>query len=194
LKVRVSLWSQNRPPPTSPFPNNMTCMSTHCNCAFCPSWLVKFRQSSLCLSLALEYPVGSNINTGLWNEHQFLITKLFCSVLYPYNLDKTNFQTLEISTKIILYNYRKAQRCASCCAEILCTGCGAVISNTQPSIYQKRLGQPSITGILYSSHFVTLDLFCCPHGRNPYFVGITFLQMCPVIERSLNKANHRDEQ
>ena len=126
------------PSNTAP-PNNMTCMSTHCNCAFCPSWLVKFRQSSLCLSLALEYAEGSNINTGLWNEHQFLITNLFCSVLYPHNLDKTNFQKFEISTKIIVYSYRKAQRRASCSAGILCRGCGAVISNTQSSIYQKNV-------------------------------------------------------
>ena len=49
---------------------------------------------------------------------------------------------------------------------------------------------PWIAGILYSSHIVALDLFCCHCGRSSYLRGIRFLQLCPVIQRSLNKADH----
>jgi len=38
------------------------------------------------------------------------------------------------------------------------------------------------------SHIVPFDLFCS-HCRSSYLRGIRFLQMCPVSERSLNKAN-----
>jgi hypothetical protein len=40
--------------------------STHSNCAFYPSWLIRFRHCWLHLQLALEFTVGWNINTGLW--------------------------------------------------------------------------------------------------------------------------------
>jgi hypothetical protein len=38
-------------------------------------------------------------------------------------------------------------------------------------------------------------LFCCNCRRSSYLLGIRFLQLCPVIERSLNKAdNHRHSE
>jgi len=53
---------------------------------------------------------------------------------------------------------------------------------------QKRLRHPRIAGFLYSSYTIPLYPFCCHCGRSLYLHGIRFLQLCPVIMRSLNKA------
>jgi hypothetical protein len=116
--------------------------------------------------------------------------KCFQWYTVPIYFSKTNAQKSEISTKIDVYSYRRPQRFDSCSAGVLCRGCGPVTCNTQPSIYLIHLGHPRIAGILYSSHNVDLVLFCCRCGRSSYFRRIWFLQLCPVIERSLNKADH----
>ena len=43
--------------------------------------------------------------------------------------------------------------------------------------------------ILYSSHIIALDLFCCHCRRHSYDSGFTVLKLCLVIYRSLNKAD-----
>jgi len=43
-----------------------------------------------------------------------------------------------------------------------------------------------MAGILYTSHIVALDLLCCHCRGRSYLSGIRFLQLCPVIQRSLN--------
>ena len=65
-----------------------------------PNWLIRFWQSLLWLSPALEFIVGWNINTGLWSENSFLTRKVVSGVLYPYNSEKSNAQKLEIPTNI----------------------------------------------------------------------------------------------
>ena len=90
----------------------------------------------------------------------------------------------EIST-IDVYNYRIARGHPG----VLCKGCWAVTCNTQPSIYLNHLEYPRIAGILYSSHIIALDLFCCHCSTHSYPCGIRFLQLCPVIQRNINKAD-----
>ena len=53
----------------------------------------------------------------------------------------------------------------------------------------KSLAHPQIAGILCRSHIIALDLFCCHCKSIPYLRGITFLQLCPVIQRSLRKSD-----
>jgi len=84
--------------------------------------------------------------------------------------------------------YRKAHRHASCSAGILCRGYGVVTCNIQPSIYKKCLKHSRIAEILYNSHIIPLDLFFLHRRRSSYLRGIRFLQLCPVIEKSLNRA------
>jgi len=88
-----------------------------------------------------------------------LTRNVFSGVLYTYSSDKTDAQKSEIFIKIEVYSYRRAHTRASCSAGVICRGCGAVTCNTQPSVYEKRLGHPRIAGIVYSSHHITLDLF-----------------------------------
>jgi hypothetical protein len=38
-------------------------------------------------------------------------------------------------SKIDVYSYRRAHRCASCSAEVICRGCRVVTCITQPSVY-----------------------------------------------------------
>jgi len=45
-------------------------------------------------------------------------TLVVSGVLYPYNLDKTDAQKWEVSTKINVYSYRRTHRCASCSAGV----------------------------------------------------------------------------
>jgi hypothetical protein len=56
-------------------------------------------------------------------------------VLYPYTSEKTNAQKSEISKKVDVYSYRRAHRCASFIAGVICRGCGVITCNTQPSVY-----------------------------------------------------------
>jgi len=44
--------------------------------------------------------------------------------------------------------------------------------------------------MLYSSHIIALGLFCCHCRRRSYPSGIRLLQLCRVIQRSVNKADH----
>jgi hypothetical protein len=55
-----------------------------------------------------------------------LIKEVVSGVLHPYNSNKTNAHKLEISTKIDVYSYRRAHRCASYSARVICRGCGVV--------------------------------------------------------------------
>ena len=154
---------------------------------FSPSDLNGSRHSPRYLSLALESTVGWNVNIGLWNVHWLLTRKVFSGALYPYSSYKTNAKKSEISTKIDVYSYRSSHQRASCSAGVLSRGCWAVTCNTQLSVYYKHLGHHQISGILCSSPIVALDLFCCHCGRSSYHWGIWFLQLCPVMERSLYK-------
>jgi hypothetical protein len=158
--------------------------STHSNCALCPSWLIRFTHCWLCLQLALVFTVGWNINTSLQSEHSLLTRKAVSGILYPYNSDKTNAQKSEISIKINVYIYRRTRRHASCSVGVLCRCCGVVTSNAQQSVYKKHLGHPQIAGILYSSHIIALDLFCCHCRRRSYFTGIRFLKLCQSHRRN----------
>jgi len=159
--------------------------STHSNCALCPSWLIRFTHCWLCLQLALVFTVGWNINTSLQSEHSLLTRKAVSGILYPYNSDKTNAQKSEISIKINVYIYRRTRRHASCSVGVLCRCCGVVTSNAQQSVYKKHTSRaPSIAGILYSSHIIALDLFCCHCRRRSYFTGIRFLKLCQSHRRN----------
>ena len=136
------------------------------------------------------------VHCGLKYQHcpmkRTLVTswKVDSGIMYPYNSDKTNALKLEISRKIDVYSYRRAHKHASCSAGVICRGCGVVTCNMQPSIYWKHLGHPWIAGILYSTHIVALDLFFCHSRRHSYLSGIRLLQLCPVIQRSVNKVDH----
>jgi len=103
-----------------------------------------------------------------------------------YNSDKTNAQKVEISTKIDVYSYRRAHRCASWGSLK-----GLVGSNIQHRVINllKSLAHPQIAGILCSSHIIALDLFCCHCKSSPYLCGSRFLRLCPVIQRSLRKSD-----
>jgi hypothetical protein len=156
-------------------------MSTHSNCAVL--WVSNAVPDTarICLSLALQVTVGWNINTGLWSEQKLLSREVVSGALYPYNSDYTNAQKSEISTKIDVYSYGRAHRCASCSAGVICRGCRVVTCNTQPSIYQQRLGHPRRAGILYNGHIAALDLLSF-HCRCPYLCRTTFLQRCHTEE------------
>ena len=49
---------------------------------------------------------------------------------------------------------------------------------------------PSNSWNVYTKHIVALDLFCCCCRRCSYFSSIGLLQLCWVILRSVNKADH----
>ena len=104
--------------------------------------------------------------------------------------------TYLVQTKLMLKNWRYPQKSMFTATGgptdmpfvvlgILCRGCGSVTCNTQPSIYLKHLGHPPVAGILYSSHIVPLDLFCCHCRGSRYLHGIRFLQLCPDIGVSI---------
>jgi len=48
---------------------------------------------------------------------------------------------------------------------------------------------PAIAGILYSCNIIALDPFCHHCIRLSYHNGFTYLQLCPVIHSSLNRAD-----
>jgi len=45
---------------------------------------------------------------------------------------------------------------------------------------------PSNSWNFYTSHIVALDLFCCHCRRHSYLSAIGLLQLCRVIQRSVN--------
>jgi len=102
-----------------------------------------------------------------------------------YSSDKTNAQKVEISTKTDVYSYRRAHRCDSWGSLK-----GLLDNNIQHRAVNllKSLAHPQIAGILYRSHIIALDLFCCHCTSCPYLHGVRFLQLCPVIQRSLRKS------
>jgi hypothetical protein len=122
--IKVSLCSQNGPLHLLQTCKTLIYMSTHSNCAVLSVSNAVRHTARLCSSLALQFTVGWNINTGLWNEHQTLTRKVVSAVLYPYNSDKTNAKKSEISTKIDVYSYRRDHRLASFSAGVICRGCG----------------------------------------------------------------------
>jgi len=69
-----------------------------------PSWLIWFWHCLLWLSLAMEFTVGWNINTGLWSKNSFLTRTVVSGILYPQNSDKSNAQKLEIPININVYS------------------------------------------------------------------------------------------
>ena len=103
-----------------------------------------------------------------------------------YSSDKTNAKKVVISTKIDVYRYRRAHRCASW--DSLNGMLGTNIKHRAVSSL-KSLAHPQIAGILCRSHIIVLDLFCCHCKSSPYLHGIRFLQLCPVIKRSLRKSD-----
>ena len=65
-------------------------------------------------------------------------------------------------------------------------------SNMQQTvvILLKTSWAPSNSLSFYTSHIIALDLFCCHCRRHSYLSGIGLLQLCRVIQRSVNKADH----
>jgi len=49
---------------------------------------------------------------------------------------------------------------------------------------------PSNSWNFYTSHIIALELFCCHCRRCSYLSSIGLLQLCQVIQRSVNKADH----
>jgi len=48
---------------------------------------------------------------------------------------------------------------------------------------------PSNSQNFYTSYIVALDMFCCHCRRRSYLSGIELMQLCRVIQRSVNKAD-----
>jgi len=118
LKVRLSFRSQNVPLHLlNPSTNTDIYVHTSKLRIFL-SWLIWFWHCLLRLSLALEFTVGWNINTGLWSKKLFFTKKVVSGISYPYNSDKSNAQKSEISRKLNVYSYRRAHRHASCSAGV----------------------------------------------------------------------------
>ena len=95
LKVRLSFKSQNVPPPLPKTLHKHWYRRRHLVTAHF-SQLIQLWHHVLWLSLAVEFTVGWNINTGIWSKNSFLTRKVVSGVLYPYQSDKGNAQKLEI--------------------------------------------------------------------------------------------------
>ena len=133
LKVRVSLCSQNGPPPP-PKPLQIPWfISWHIATAQLFQWVMLFEAR---LALFIVRPaVHCGLKYQLWppNRTRLLPKKVVSCVLYPYNSDKTNPQKSDIYTKINVFSHRSVHRCASCSAGVICRGCGVVTCNKQLS-------------------------------------------------------------
>ena len=83
LKVRLPFRSQNVPPsPPKPL-HKYRDICRHLVTAFLSADAIRFWHRVLWLLLALQFTVGWNINTGLWNKNVFLTRKVVSGVLYP---------------------------------------------------------------------------------------------------------------
>jgi hypothetical protein len=176
--VSVSLCSQNGPPPPpKPFEKPWF-MCQHIVTAQFFQWVMLFEAQLAfiyclpCSSLCIE------ILTLAYETQKLLTRKVVSGVLYLYTSNKTNVQKSEISTKIDVYSYRRAHSHASCSAGVMCRCSVVVTCNTQPSIYWKCFGDPRIAGILYDSHIIAWDLFCCHCKQRSYHTGVRFLKLC----------------
>ena len=135
LKFRASLCSQNgSPPPTKPLQKPWFICRHIATAQFC-QW-VMLLATQLGLFIAC-----SGVHCGLkyqhWPMNQTLVVvqQGFQWRVYPYNSDKSNAKKSEISTKIDVYSYRRANRHDSCSAGVICRGFGVVTFNTQSSVY-----------------------------------------------------------
>ena len=116
---------------TSPTPTLIYTL-THGNL----SQLTNTVQDTACLFFHSHWsPLWVEISTLAFETNTFFMRNVFSGVLYPYSSDKTDAQKLDISTKINVWSCRRPHRHASCSAGVLCGGCRAVTSNTQPSVY-----------------------------------------------------------
>ena len=105
-----------------------------------PRWPNMFLTPCAWLSFALEFSVGWNNNTGLWNKNSS--ERLSVAYCTPYISEKCKAQKSEILTNIDVYSYRRAHKRASCSGGVICRGYGVITCNTQPSVYLKILGTP----------------------------------------------------
>ena len=78
---------------------------------------------------------------------------------------------------------------ASCSAGVNCRGCRVVTCNTQLSVLLKTSWAPLNSWNFIQQSHSNLDLLFCRCRRCSYLSGIRFLQLCPVTQRSLNKAD-----
>jgi hypothetical protein len=134
----------------------------------------------------MEFTPGWNINTGLWNDHNFLLPERLSVAYCSHIIQTTLILKIEDNHKKTMFTATGGPKDVPC---VLCRCCGVVTNNTQPSIYSKCLGYPRIAGIIHSSHIIALDLFCSQCRRCSYLRGIRFLHLCPVKHCSLNKAD-----
>jgi hypothetical protein len=112
--------------PLNPFTNTDITIATYELRIFSQLTNTVLTQRVFLLSLALEFTVCWNINTGLQNKNSFF-TREISGVLYPY---KCNVQISEILTNIDVYSHRRPHRRASCSAGVIYRGCGVVTCNT----------------------------------------------------------------
>jgi len=135
LKVRVSLWSQNGPPPPKPLQQPWF-ICQHIATVHL-SQVTNTVPDTTCfsLSLILESFVGwistlaYEMSTNCWPERFSVVC---CTHIFQIKL---MLKKWEIYTKIYVYSYQIAPRHASCSAGVICMGCWEVTCNTQLPIY-----------------------------------------------------------
>jgi hypothetical protein len=140
--------SRDRIYPLNPFTNNDISVATQSMRIF-PSWLIAFWQRVFWLSLALQFTVCWNINTGLWRKNS-IFTRKVSGVLY---LCKCNVQKSEILTNIDVYSYRRPHRRASCSA-------GVIFSSTCSLILSVQLA------VISSYGYQPISILCCVFQLN----------------------------
>ena len=149
VKVRLSFWSQNVPPPPPKPLHKHRYIRRHLVTAHFYQLTKRLCHFVLKLSLALRFIVDWNINTGLWSENTFLTRKVVSGILYPFNSDKCNAKNSEIPTNIDVYSYMRAHRLASCSVGVIYGGFGVATCNTAVNIL-KSFGHLRIPGISYT--------------------------------------------
>jgi hypothetical protein len=135
LKVRLSFLSQNVPPP----PPTPLYKHRYIRRHFITAHFSQLTNTVL-TQLAHDYHLlGSSpwveISTLAYEGNSSCWPEML-SVAYCTHIIQTKFmlKKSEISTKLHVYSYRRAHRHASCSAGVICSGCGVVICNIQPSM------------------------------------------------------------
>ena len=152
------------------------------------SWLIQLK-TELALFIACT-GVYCGLEYKQWPlKRTLLARKVFSGIMYPCSSDKTNAHQISRYPQKSMFTGTKGP-----------TDVPLVVMGYLKGLWGSNMQHTAVNLVkmswallnswsFFSRHIIVLNVFCC-HRRSSYLCAIRFLQWCPIIKKSLNKADH----